>query len=225
MKDSKLLTTKGAKGFDKDYWEANYNEPEEMDGIANASEHANYLKNFFDLDGIEIKGLIDFGMGQGHLLYEFTKVFNPKNVIGLEPSSYAYEISKKRFSRFKREKFQFFKTDIKNYCEKLINDEQVFDLGVCTSVLQYLSEEELKFCFPVLARNLKYLYLSFPTDKELIRMERDLNFSDSYALRRSRSFYQKIIMPHFTVVSSRVLESKYFFNEKNTHFTELYYRF
>ena len=32
----------GASGFSKEYWDVNYADPEEMDNIVNAKEHARY---------------------------------------------------------------------------------------------------------------------------------------------------------------------------------------
>ena len=45
---------KGSRGFSKEYWDKNYSEPEDMDGVFNAKNHALYLKNFFDLENVEV---------------------------------------------------------------------------------------------------------------------------------------------------------------------------
>ena len=60
---------------------------------------------------------------------------------------------------------------------------------------------------------------------ELARQVEDLDFKDQYATHRTREQYQKLLRPHFTFVSSRVLESKHFYNEETTYFTDLLYRY
>jgi phenylalanyl-tRNA synthetase alpha subunit len=60
---------------------------------------------------------------------------------------------------------------------------------------------------------------------ELGRQVSELDFKDEYAIHRSREKYQRLLRPHFTFVSARVLESKSFFDEESTHFTDLLYRF
>ncbi len=88
----------------------------------------------------------------------------------------------------------------------------------------YLSEEELNDVLPVMARMVKYLYLSVPTDYELERQVSDLEFKDEYAIRRSKEFYRQILAPHFTLIGNRILESKVHFNEDNTFFTDYLFR-
>jgi hypothetical protein len=76
-----------------------------------------------------------------------------------------------------------------------------------------------------MAQKVKYLYLTVPTDKELNAQIEDLEFHDTYAIRRSRSAYQRLLKKHFTFISSRILESKVHFDESTTSFTDLLYRF
>ena len=60
----------GADGFSKAYWAANYNDPESMEGIANAREHVAYLKAFFELEDVEVESIVDLGCGLGHLFQD-----------------------------------------------------------------------------------------------------------------------------------------------------------
>jgi hypothetical protein len=101
----------------------------------------------------------------------------------------------------------------------------VIDLGICTSVFQYLTDKELKEALPIISKRIKYLHLTVPTDVELGRQVSELEFKDEYAIHRTREQYQKLLKPHFTFVSARVLESKHYFNEDTTAFTDLLYRF
>ena len=106
-----------------------------------------------------------------------------------------------------------------------LKKEKTFDLGLCTSVFQYLSDEELEVVLPVMAKRIRYLYFSVPTNLELKRQVSDLDFKDEYAIHRTREKYLKLLRPHFTFISSRLLESKVHFNEETTHFTDLLFRF
>lgn len=225
----------GAKGFSKEYWEENYSEPESMDCIGNISEHAQYLKNLFDLEFIDVSSIIDFGFGLGHLFEEFLSVFIPYKAIGIEPSKHAYDVVKKRgISPVESTSLKLHNTDLLSWLKKASGKSdgakrlitpRSFDLGICTSVFQYLTDEEIEEALPLIAKRVKYLYFTVPTDKELARQVEELEFEDMYAIKRSRTKYQKLIKKYFTVVSSRVLESKEYFDEESTSFTDLLYRF
>jgi hypothetical protein len=215
----------GANGFNKNYWDLNYDEPKEMDGIGNAMEHGLYLKYLFALDLIDISTVIDFGFGLGTLFKEILSTFLPHKGVGIEPSPYAFkQVTKEYLIPVESTKLVLKNTDLLTWCKDNDQKKEVFDLGICTSVFQYLSDEEILKVLPILSKKVKYLYFSVPTDKELSRQVEEIEFDDQFAISRSRSFYQKAIKPHFTVVSSRVLESKYHFNEESTHFTELLFR-
>mmetsp|Transcript_37090 Transcript_37090/g.60202 ORF Transcript_37090/g.60202 Transcript_37090/m.60202 type:complete len:231 (+) Transcript_37090:734-1426(+) len=101
----------------------------------------------------------------------------------------------------------------------------VFHLCVCTSVLQYLPEKELEEFVKALSSRVFYLYLTVPTTKEYSRQVGELHFHDKYAIQRSRKYYQKVLSRYFTFLSSRILESKRFFDDSNTPFTDLLFRF
>lgn len=72
---------------------------------------------------------------------------------------------------------------------------------------------------------MKFIYLTVPTDSEFKRQVDDLDFKDEYAIHRTREKYQKLLRPHFTFISSRFLESKHFFDEETTPFTDHLYRY
>jgi hypothetical protein len=212
------------KAFDKEYWDKNYSEPETMDGIVNAKEHSRYLKAFFDVEHVQITSIIDFGFGYGDLFKMMLKTFIPYRAVGIEPSPYAFQKAQKRkLKPVPSVKLELFQYDLMTWSKN--KKQEVFDLGICTSVFQYLSEKDLKQVLPVMAKNIKYLYLTVPTDEELKHQINEIQFKDEYALHRSRKKYLSLISKHFTCVSSRVFESKYHFTEKTTEFTDLLYRF
>ena len=216
----------GANGFSKEYWDVNYEDAADMDGIGNSKEHVGYIKYLFGMEYIDISSIIDLGFGLGHLFEALLDEFKPYKAHGIEPSEHAYNIVRNReINKIPSTKFKLEKTDLVTWCERNKDTKKSFDLAVCTSVFQYLTDDELEFCLPILADKAKYLYLTVPTDKELDRQIEDLEFKDEYAIRRSRTKYQKMLKPHFTFISSRLLESKVYFDETNTNFTDLLYRF
>lgn len=211
--------------FDKTYWEKNYSDPMSMDGIGNAKEHTRYLKSFLSVEHVEITSVIDLGFGYGHLFREMLKAFIPYKAVGIEPSSYA-------FKKAKPDKLRpVDSTDLKLYEEDLVTwcrterKNNIFDLGICTSVFQYLTDQELKEIIPIISQRVRYLYLTVPTDVELGRQVSELDFKDEYAIHRTREKYQRLLRPHFTFLSSRILESKHFFDEESTLFTDLLFRY
>ncbi len=216
----------GARGFSKDYWDVNYESPEEMDNIVNAKEHADYMRAIFALESIDISSVVDLGFGLGVLFKEVLKTFKPYRACGIEPSRYPFDlVSKKKLTNIESTKLTLLNCDLVSWAMSEPKKEQTFDLGICTSVFQYLSEEEIKLVMPVLAKRVRYLYFSVPTDKELLRQISELEFKDEYAIHRSREKYVKLIKPYFTFISSRLLESKVHFDEESSHFTDLLFRF
>lgn len=216
----------GAEGFRSSYWEKYYGDPDIMDCIYNAREHANYLEALFSLEAIHIGSLIDFGYGLGHLLGAMIDAFMPHTVEGIEPSSHAYNrVDAASLQRVPSMEVSLHATDLLSWCLDSSREEVEFDLGICTSVLQYLSDEEIRTCVPILARRVKYLYFTIPIDIELEYQTHQMNFDDVYAIYRTKEAYHELLSPGFTVVSTRVLESKVFFNEDNTYFNELMFRF
>jgi len=217
---------KGSEGFPDQYWTVNYAEPEEMDNIMNAREHAAYMKAIFDLERVDISSVIDLGFGLGILFEQVLQTFVPYRAHGIEPSPYAFaQFKKKKLSIPESTKLSLDQVDLVTWASSTPKREKTYDLGICTSVLQYLSDEEIKEVMPVLAKRVRYLYLSVPTDLELKHQIEDVEFHDEYAIHRSKEKYLKFIHPHFTIISSRLLESKIHFDEDSTNFTDLLFRF
>jgi hypothetical protein len=214
------------KPFDKTYWDKNYSDPMSMDGIGNAKEHVEYLRAFFNVEHVDVSTIVDLGFGYGHLFREMLKAFKPHMARGIEPSPFAFKkVKLDKLRPVPSTDLKVYEEDLITWCRTVRKKENEFDLGICTSVFQYISSKDLKEILPVLARRVRYLYLTVPTDVELGRQVEDLDFKDQYAIHRTRKQYQNLIRPHFTFVSARVLESKYFFNEETTYFTDLLYRY
>ena len=88
----------------------------------------------------------------GHLLESFVKAFKPRLVFGIEPSDFVFQKAVKRLRReCRRVKsvkngFVFRHCDLVSWCrEPLENGTPVYDLALCTSVFQYLSDDEIRF--------------------------------------------------------------------------------
>ncbi len=211
--------------FEKEYWDKNYSEPKSMDCIGNAKEHCKYLKSFLSLELVDISSIIDFGFGYGYLFQQMLKTFLPYKACGLEPSKYAFNKARgRKLSPVESTKLTLLNEDILTWCKRADNSKNRFDLGICTSVFQYLTEQDLQVIIPVMAKRVKYLYLTVPTDVELDRQVEELDFHDTYAIRRSRDFYRRLMSKSFTNISSKFWESKTYFNEETTLFTDLLYR-
>lgn len=212
-------------GFDKTYWDKNYSEPQTMDGIGNAKAHVKYLKSMLDVEYVDISSIVDLGFGYGYLFKEMLKAFIPHTAEGIEPSEYAFKkASKLKLSPADSTILKLKQMDLVTWCrEKNINVP--FDLAICTSVFQYLTDKELKEILPILSKRVKFIYLTVPTDSEFKRQVDDLDFKDEYAIHRTKEKYHKLLRPHFTFISSRFLESKHFFNEETTPFTDHLYRY
>ena len=212
-------------GFGKEYWDKNYAEPEEMDNIMNAKEHAAYMKAILALENVDVSSVIDLGFGLGVLFKEVLKTFKPYRAHGIEPSEHPYSIVAKKKMAVESTKLTLENTDLVSWAKKEYKKDRTFDLGLCTSVFQYLSDEEIEFVLPIMAQRIRFLYFSVPTNLELKKQVEDLNFKDEYAIHRTREKYLKMIRPHFTFVSSRLLESRVHYDEANTPFTDYLFRF
>jgi hypothetical protein len=211
--------------FDKTYWDKNYSDPMSMDGIGNAKEHVKYLEAFLAVEHVDVSSIVDLGFGYSHLFREMLRAFKPHTAVGIEPSPYAFKKAKPdKLRPVPSTDLKLFEEDLLTWCRTNRKDNK-FDLGICTSVFQYISDKDLKEIIPILAKRIKYIYLTVPTDVELGRQVSELEFKDEYAIHRSREKYQRLLKPHFTFVSSRILESKHYFDEESTHFTDLLYRF
>lgn len=214
--------------FEEKYWRDNYGEPETMDGIVNADQHAAYLKSCFDLEYMHVESIIDFGFGLGHLFAKMLETFLPARAYGLEPSRYAFRRADKReLAPVKGMKLELVNEDLETWAKREGKRKRArpFDLGLCTSVLQYVPDRALAEVVPVMARRVKYLYLTVPTDVELRRQVEEEDFRDRYARHRSREKYHAMLSPHFSFVSARLLESRVLYDEDTTPFTDLLFRF
>lgn len=214
--------------FEAKYWRENYAEPETMDGIFNANRHAAYLKACFELEYVHVTSIIDFGFGLGHLFDKMLETFLPARAYGLEPSGHAYRIATKRgLTTVPGMKLELVQEDLETWAlrEGKRKRARPFDLGLCTSVLQYLETPVLEAVVPVIARRVRWLYLTVPTDRELDRQIEEEGFRDEYAIRRSQAEYQRVLSPHFTFVSARLVESRAFHDEGTTPFSDLLFRF
>lgn len=68
--------------------------------------------------------------------------------------------------------------------------------------------------------------MTVPTDREFLIQKRDFDFEDPYATHhRTRAEYLGIFRRDWAFVSSRLLESKFYFDDENTEFTNLLFRF
>ena len=220
------MSTEAAKGFKKEYWDKNYDYPETMDGVGNVKEHIKYIKYLFGIEYIDLNSVVDLGFGLGCFLKEFVREFKPYKVMGIEPSEHVFnQLSKASLQKIKTTKVKLQKKDLLTWARSENRGWDRFDFGFCTSVFQYLTDEELDEIVPIMAKRIRFIYFSVPTDKELKRQVSEVDFFDEYAIRRSKSYYQNLLKPHFTFVSARVLESKEFFTDDNTYFTDLLFRF
>jgi hypothetical protein len=211
--------------FEQEYWDKNYSQPNSMDGIGNAKDHAKYLKSFFDLELVDISTIVDLGFGYGHLFQKMMKTFVPYRACGVELSKFAFNKARSRkLKPVESTKLKLYNESLQTWCQRKENKNLRFDLGLCNSVLQYIPTKDLDEIIPILARRVKFLYLTVPTDIELDRQIEELDFYDSYAIRRSRKFYRSLLSKNFTNISSKLWESKSFYNEKTTLFTDLLYR-
>ena len=212
--------------FDKTYWDKNYSQPMTMDGIGNAKDHVKYLRAYLSIEHVDISTVIDLGFGYGHLFREMLKAFIPHRAVGIEPSPYAFnKVKPHKLRPVESTDLKLFQEDLLTWCRTDRKKNNDFDLGICTSVFQYLTDKELKEIIPILSKRIKYLYLTVPTNIELGRQVSELEFKDEYAIHRTREQYQKLLRPHFTFISSRILESKDHFDDESTAFTDLLYRY
>ena len=176
MNTKGMLNSDGSEeGFSEDYWVDNYSDPDSMDCIGNVKEHFSYLHSLFNLEMIDIRSMVDLGFGLGSMIKEGRKKFSLKRVCGVEPSSHAFEIMQTW-----KKKYGIKNVTLKNMVmtEWLEKTKGSYDLGLCNSVLQYLSTKELEKTIPLLSKRVKYLYLTVPTDLELDFQIRDHKFKD-----------------------------------------------
>lgn len=215
--------------FDEKYWRENYSDPDEMDGLANATEHLQYLYCLFELENIKVKKIADFGFGLGKLLEEACRIFVPTKVFALEPSQYAFDhVRSQDWTKTWQNELTWSQNNLLQWCEAQQGKKfkrPNFDLGICFSVMQYIEDEELKFVSHILAKSCHYLYASMPTKTELKRQRSEFDFDDRYAIRRSRKKYLEILSEDWTIVGLRLLESKHHESYESSPFSDHLFRF
>jgi hypothetical protein len=214
----------GARGFGQEFWTRNYAEPERMDGVHNAVAHATFLRASFDVVLGEVHSVVDLGFGLGFVFQAVLEAFAPYKALGIEPSPPAFLAAQARLKPPERTKLRLEQVDLASWCARPDSTKTRFDLGVCTSVLQYLGDEELEAVIPVLARRVRYLYLTVPTAEEFEQQARDEQFVDPWAVQRPRSEWRALLGPHFTAVGARLLESRHAVQETDSRFTDHLYR-
>lgn len=204
--------------FTKKYFEHLYPDDETIDGDYNSKEHAKYLKAIFELMGIHISSVYDFGFGKGNLLRDISKKLEAAHIAGCDISPYAYKkLKNKKWSKD-------FKLEVSEI-DNLQVPKKPYHLGLCNSVLQYVSDEKLKKCINILSQSCKYLYFHVPTQEDYKILKQDLKFEDPYAIQRTNEDYMKILESRFTFVSWGLLESKQFTTPKKSPFSDSLYRF
>src|SRR5690606_37690710 len=140
----------------------------------------------FSLEFIDVSSIIDFGFGQGQLFQKMLKAFLPYKACGIEPSTYIFEKAQsKKLKPVDSTKLTLLNEDIQTWCQRPNSPHTRFDLGLCTSILQYVDDETLSEVLPIMAQRVKYLYLTVPTDLELKKQIEQMKFHDKYAISRT----------------------------------------
>jgi hypothetical protein len=206
------------KPFEEEYWQDVYGTGETVDGNFNAKEHARYLRSLFDLMGVRVKSIIDFGFGNGILFQAFVNQFKPAHVQGVEPSNLMFDQILAE-DWYENTNIALSHTTIEGL--SLPPALLPFDLGICNSVLQYI-DTDIEVIFDKLSTYTRYLYFSVPTKADYQRMKKDLSFEDPFAYLRTKKFYTDRLSPFFTIVSHNVLESKKYPKEQYSFMDELY---
>ncbi len=191
-----------------------------IDGIDNAKEHAKYLKSILNLGEVFVESIGDFGFGKGILLREIAKEFKPKQIIAIDPSKEANDKLKKQ-AWIQKYSYKIKQTTLENFTES--NIKKPLDLGICNSIFQYISSDDVTPAIEKLARLCKYVYFSVPTKVDYEYMKNELDFIDPYAFVRNKKFYTKAMSPYFTIVSHNLLESK--IHIKESGFLYEFFRF
>lgn len=216
----------GAKGFEDRYWESLFADPESMECIGNAALHADYLVAALAVESVSVRNIVGLGIGMGRLFAEVLRRYRPRRALGLEPSAWAWaRLNIEELKPTKSTNLRLLRQDLLTWCQRDTPGWNRFELGLCTSVLQYLSETEINHIMPVLAQRIEHLYLTVPTDHELAIQEEENGLRDEWAHSRSAEWYRARIQPHFAVVSGRMLQSRVLFDWRSSPFTDLLYRF
>ncbi len=219
------LRPAGARGFGPQFWSDNYDQPQLMDGVFNAAEHARYIRASFEVLGTIPNSVADFGFGTGHMLAAVVRELKPYKIGGIEPSAVVFSSGKALIEQAAAPtNSALTQTDLSSWCELNDHARHRYQLGLCMSVLQYLNDGELQQVLPVLARRLKWLYLTVPTAEEARWMKAREGFDDAYAIERTQAELREWLRPHFEPVSARILESRVTLEASDSPFTDHLFR-
>jgi len=211
--------------FDREYWQKQYGNPGQMDGHRNAGDHVRYIQSFFDLQGIQIRWLAEFGYGYGKLLQTICEIMQPWIAVGVEPSEYAFNQAAPFFSGI--DKLSTFNEDMVTWLTKEVDPGQtrnMMDLAICMGVFQYLPDDYLRRSVMLLAHHFKWLYLTAATDVDYKVMAAN-GYTDDYAIKRSREWYQDKIGEWFTCVGMGLWESRVIFSHATSPLRYGLYRY
>jgi hypothetical protein len=216
---------RGAEGFGAHYWETLFAEPERMECVGNADRHANYLEAALKLELIPVRTVVGIGVGLAHLFSEVMRRYKPRKALALEPSPWAWSrLDIEKLKPLRSTNLRILQQDLLSWCQRETPGWERFDLGLCTSVFQYLSRVEIEHVLPVLSQRIGHLYFTVPTDQELQLQVEECGLRDEWAIPRSAEWYRECIRPHFAMVSGRILQSRVLYDYKSSPFTDLLYR-
>ena len=217
--------TLGSEGFDARYWETLFGNPESMECVGNADRHADYLQASLAVELVPVRSIVGVGVGLGHLFREALVRFRPRKALALEPSAWAWSrLDPEVLKPTRSTNLRLLKQDLLSWCQRETAGWERFDLGLCTSVFQYLSEMEIDHVLPVMAQRIGHLYFTVPTDRELELQIEECSLHDEWAISRSAEWYRSRLSPHFAMVSGRLLQSRVLYDWRSSPFTDLLYR-
>lgn len=172
-----------------------------------------------------IGSIADFGFGHGGMLKSFIEGFKPSRAYGVEPSKEAFSQVSQAELQTSGVTVKIEQIGLREWCRRPPSTWGFFDLGVANSVFQYLPDRHLEEIVPILARRIKWLYMTVPTSDEYQFMKQQSGFKDEWAYRRPTAYYRELLSAHFDFIGSRLLESKSAFKGADSPFTERLFRF
>eukprot|EP01084_Bolivina_argentea_P123558 218963_1 len=90
-----------------------------------------------------------------------------------------------------------------------------FNLGLCVSVCQYLSDNDVDIALNYLSKHCEFLYFDVVTSEEYNSMKNGSQFQDKWAIHRPKKWYRNIILKYWRMVSNCFLESKFLFPDSS----------
>ena len=94
-----------------------------------------------------------------------------------------------------------------------------YQLGLCVSVLQYLSDADVDIVLCEMSKQCDFLYFDVVTNEEYEIMKEGSTFHDKWAIiSRTRNWYLKIILKYWRIIGNEILESKFFYPDKTNSF-------